>query len=119
MRTALSLFISFLIIAAGCAGSKTGSAIDLSKYDVNNQLSTTEAAGATATVYIKTEPPGADVFMDGKYVGKANADVVYVYPGKHEITLIKDDRYFQETYEFQQGSNQPIDVKLVENIKPE
>jgi hypothetical protein len=118
MKTALVL-IAGLVIMAGCAGSKTGAAIDLSKYDVNNQLSTAEAEGLTATVYITTDPPGADVFMDGKYIGKANADVVYVYTGKHEITLIKGEMYFQKTLEFQQGSNQPIDIKLIENEKKE
>ena len=81
MKTVLILYIS-LIIAAGCAGSKTATVIDVSKYDVNNLLSTTESDSATATIYITTEPPGADVFMDGKYIGKANKDVVYVFPGR-------------------------------------
>ena len=118
MKTVVILFMS-LIIVAGCAGTKTVTAIDVSKYNVNNQLSTAEMEGATANIFITTEPPGADIFMDGKYIGKANKDVVYVYPGKHEITLIKGDWYFQETMDFQQGSNQPKDIKLIENKKTE
>ena len=101
----------FLIMS--CAGSKESTTIDLSKLDVNNTLSTVEQEKATATMYITTDPPSADVFMDGKYIGKANRDVVFLFPGKHEITLIKDDWYLQKTMTLLEGSNQPLDVKLL------
>ena len=110
-KTAL---IVTLILLAGCAGSKKGDTIDLSKYDINNTLSEFEREHAKATIYITTDPPSADVFMDGKYVGKANKDVVYIIPGNREITLIKGDLYFQKKIYFKEGSNQPLDVKLKE-----
>ncbi len=107
----LSLWCLFFI---GCAGSTSKVAVDLSKYDVNNTLSTFEHEHAKATVFITTDPPGADVFMDDKYVGKANKDVVFVLPGKRVITLIKGDRFYQKTIYFKEGSNQPLKVTLPE-----
>lgn len=108
----LTLIVS-LILLTGCAASKKESTIDLSKYDVNNTLTEFEREHAKATIYITTDPPSADVFMDGKYVGKANKDVVYIIPGNREITLIKGELYFQKTIYFKKGSNQPLDVKLI------
>jgi len=105
------LFSAMLLIS--CASSTDKVKIDLSKYDINNTLSELEHNAATATIYITTDPPSADVFMDGKYVGKANKDVVYIIPGNHEITLIKGDLYFQKIIYFQDGSNRPLDVKLI------
>jgi hypothetical protein len=99
-------------VLAGCAATSKGGKIDLGAYDVNNTLSDFEFQHAKATIYITTDPPGADVFMDRKYVGKSNEDVVNVLPGQREITLIKDKLYFQKTMVFREGSNRPLDVKL-------
>ena len=108
----ITLIVS-LFLLIGCAASKKESTIDLSKYDVNNTLTDFEREHAKATIYITTDPSSADVFMDGKYVGKANKDVVYIIPGNREITLIKEELYFQKKIYFKEGSNQPLDVKLI------
>ncbi|MBD3320353.1 MAG: PEGA domain-containing protein [Chitinivibrionales bacterium] len=94
----------------GCAGS-SGS-IDFSHYDKNNVMSDFERERATANIFITTEPPGADIFMDDKYVGEANKEVVNVLPGKRVITLINDEYYFQDTLVFQPGSNGPREIIL-------
>lgn len=108
----IALILS-LILLIGCAASKKEGTIDLSIYDVNNTLTDFEREHAKATIYITTDPPSADVYMDGKYVGKANKDVVYIIPGNREITLIKGDLYFQKKIYFKEGSNQPLDVTLI------
>ena len=46
-----------------------------------------------AKIIIKTEPPGADIYIDGKHSGKtfggfiSKSKTIAVYPGKHKIKL--------------------------------
>lgn len=105
--------ILFLAVLFGCAGSKKGIApFDITQYDTNNTLTTFEHQQATATIYITSTPSSADIFMDKKFIGKANKDVVRLLPGKHEITLIKGDMYYRDTLYFQTGNNTSLHITL-------
>ncbi|MBD3347160.1 MAG: PEGA domain-containing protein [Chitinivibrionales bacterium] len=108
MKSLALIFCGILLL--GCAGS--GGKIDFSKYDTNNVMSDFERERATANIFITTQPPGAKIFMDDKYVGEANQEVVNVLPGKRVITLIKGDYYYQDTLYFQPGSNGPREITL-------
>jgi hypothetical protein len=44
------------------------------------------------TLEIRTEPPGADVLVDSKYVGKSPVTVPFVYGGVHEVVLLPPRR---------------------------
>jgi serine/threonine-protein kinase len=52
--------------------------------------STTKPAAKTATIVIKSTPPGAAILLDQKKTGKVTPATLKVDSGRHEITFSKD-----------------------------
>jgi hypothetical protein len=66
----------------------------------------------TASIYIATIPPAADVYDDTTYMGKTNSGQLYFTPGKHKVVLKKGDQQKSKVLEFSEGNNLSIVVKL-------
>ncbi len=56
------------------------------------------------TVFIASQPPNADVYIDGKFIGKSYTDLI-VTPGTHTIKLVKGDVEVTKQITFHQGKN--------------
>jgi hypothetical protein len=65
----------------------------------------------TASIFIVTIPPAADVYDDTIYMGKANGQL-YFTPGKHRVILRKGDQQKSNVLDFTEGKNLSIVVKL-------
>jgi anti-anti-sigma regulatory factor len=62
------------------------------------------AGGGDATAFIASLPPLADVYMDGKMIGKTNTELK-VAPGIHTMRFVKGDKEFSQQMTFQPGKN--------------
>jgi len=69
------------------------------------------AGSGEATIFIGTLPPLADVYMDGKYIGKSSTELK-VTPGTHTLRFVKADKEFSKQFTFQAGKNPGTFVKL-------
>jgi hypothetical protein len=66
-----------------------------------------------ATVIVKSTPPGADINVDGKYMG-STPSTIQLPPGEHEVSIeIEEMRPWQRTMTTTAGSSSTIDAKLV------
>ena len=66
-----------------------------------------------ATVIVKSTPPGADINVDGKYMG-STPSTIQLPPGEHEVSIeIEEMRPWQRTMTTTSGSSSTIDAKLV------
>ncbi|MBD3321542.1 MAG: PEGA domain-containing protein [Chitinivibrionales bacterium] len=63
------------------------------------------AGGEPATIFISSLPPIADVYMDGKYLGKTNRDKLKVLSGTHTMKFTKGGKEIIKKMTFQPGSN--------------
>jgi len=69
-------------------------------------------AGELATVILKSTPEGADITVDGKYVGSAPASL-RLTPGDHTVTIEKSGyRAWQRTISLSPGGINTIDATL-------
>jgi len=66
----------------------------------------------TASIFIVTIPPSADVYDDTTYMGKANSGQLYFTPGKHRVVLRKGAQQKSNVLNFAEGKNLSIVVKL-------
>jgi anti-anti-sigma regulatory factor/cytoskeletal protein RodZ len=69
------------------------------------------AGGEESTIFIGTLPPLADVYMDGKFIGKSSTELK-VSPGTHTLRFVKGDKEFTKQFTFQTGKNPGTFVKL-------
>ena len=128
------LLVSF--IAAGCAKTISGSSATTTenvKYfsagsekqqqayfekvkehfqQIGRPLNDEEVKQFTASIFIITFPPMADVFDDTIYMGKTNTGQLYFTPGKHKVVLKKGDQQKSKVLDFAEGNNLSIVVKL-------
>ena len=66
-----------------------------------------------ATVIVKSTPHGADINVDGKYMG-STPSTIQLPPGEHEVSIeIEEMRPWQRTMTTTAGSSSTIDAKLV------
>jgi hypothetical protein len=74
--------------------------------DAGEQRAPAQATGGKpATVFISSIPPGAEVYMDGEYVGKTNEDELDVTSGTHTMKFTKGRKTHTEQMTFQPGKN--------------
>lgn len=66
----------------------------------------------TASIFIVTIPPSADVYDDTAYMGKSNNGQLYFTPGKHRVVLRKGAQQKSNVVDFSEGKNLSIVVKL-------
>jgi len=69
-----------------------------------------------ASIIIHTRPPEADVYVDGKLVGKSNQSKLSVPIGTHDVKFIKDGLEKTEAMTFQAGEN-PTKVVTLDDGK--
>jgi anti-anti-sigma factor len=69
------------------------------------------SGGVEATIFIGTLPPLADVYMDGKFIGKSSTELK-VLPGTHTLRFVKGDKEFTKQFTFQPGKNPGTFVKM-------
>jgi cytoskeletal protein RodZ len=68
--------------------------------------------GEAASVFIASIPPVADIYMDGKLVGKTNISELKVVSGKHTMRFVKGDKEITKEMTFQPGKNPSQMVRL-------
>jgi anti-anti-sigma factor len=61
--------------------------------------------GEAATVFISSMPPVADVYMDGKLIGKTNISKLNVSAGSHSMRYVKGAVEVNEDMTFRPGDN--------------
>lgn len=61
--------------------------------------------GAAGTIFISSLPPMADVYMDGKLIGKTNIDKLKVTAGTHTMKFAKGDKQLTKQMTFKAGEN--------------
>lgn len=67
----------------------------------------------TATVIVKSTPPGADINVDGKWMG-STPSTIQLAPGEHDIVVsIEEMRPWQRTMTVTPGGSSTIDATLV------
>jgi hypothetical protein len=65
-----------------------------------------------ATVIVKSTPPGADIDVDGKYMG-STPSTLQLTPGEHQISIEKDELTpWQRTMTISPGGSSNIDATL-------
>ena len=76
------------------------------------QIEVKEEDLSTFPVKIKTDPPNADVFIDGRMVGKSPYDGIFPL-GEHKLTVRKEG-YFEHAEDLKVDINTPFiaDIKL-------
>ncbi|MBD3422586.1 MAG: PEGA domain-containing protein [Chitinivibrionales bacterium] len=65
----------------------------------------TASAGEPATIFISSIPPVADVYMDGKLIGKTNIAKLKVLSGTHTLKFVKAGKEHTVEMKFQPGEN--------------
>jgi anti-anti-sigma factor len=63
------------------------------------------AGGEAATVFIASIPPVADVYMDGKLIGKTNITKLNVTAGSHSMRFVKGTQEVSKDMSFKGGDN--------------
>jgi hypothetical protein len=72
-----------------------------------------QPAAQPATVVVKSTPPGADINVDGKWMGSTPSNIQLV-PGDHEVSIEKDGLTpWQRTMTVTAGGSSTIDATLV------
>lgn len=69
------------------------------------------APGAAAAVSIRSNPDGADIELDGAFVGSTPA-TLQIAPGPHDITVKKGSATWKCTVQVQPGSTISLDASL-------
>jgi hypothetical protein len=59
----------------------------------------------TSAVFIASIPPVAQVFLNGKLIGRTNLELLYFKPGTHLITMRKGNAEWKETITVHSGKN--------------
>jgi anti-anti-sigma factor len=62
-------------------------------------------SGESATIFISSMPPVADVYMDGKLIGKTNISKLNVTSGTHSMKYVKGAIEVTEDMTFKSGDN--------------
>jgi anti-anti-sigma regulatory factor len=57
-----------------------------------------------STTFIASQPPNADVYIDGQLVGKSYAELT-VTPGTHTLRVVKDGKEVSQQITFREGKN--------------
>lgn len=71
-----------------------------------------EVGGEAASVFIASIPPVADIFMDGKLIGKTNISELKVTAGTHTLKFVKGDKEITKQQTFQAGKNPSMMVRI-------
>lgn len=70
-------------------------------------------SGSPAEVTFQSDPQGASVYIDGRYVGQTPLGSIYVEPGYHDIRMSKQGwRDWSETLLFNSGKREQINARL-------
>ncbi|WP_232156308.1 protein kinase domain-containing protein [Methanocaldococcus infernus] len=88
--------------------------LDVGEFFHSETYSTTfEVIPAEGSLYIESNPPGAKIYIDGKYMG-ITPKTIDVTPGSHELKLVKQgfEEYSTEVY-ISPGEFKTINAKLV------
>jgi hypothetical protein len=73
---------------------------------------TVTAGGAPGTIFISSLPPMADVYMDGKKIGKTNIDKLKIKSGTHTMKFVKGSKEVTKQMTFTAGENPSQLVRL-------
>ena len=65
----------------------------------------------TATRYIASQPPAAEVYVENRYMGITNDRDLYFKPGQYVVTFYKFGQQWTEILAFAQGRNATVVVQ--------
>lgn len=66
----------------------------------------------SSKIFIASIPPVADVYMNGKLIGKTNVAALSVEPGTHLMRFEKNGKVVEKTMTFKVGNNPSMLVRL-------
>jgi hypothetical protein len=72
----------------------------------------TPTGGPPGTIFISSLPPMADVYMDGRKIGKTNIAELKITAGKHTMKFVKGDKELTKTMTFTDGKNPSQLIRL-------
>jgi anti-anti-sigma factor len=70
------------------------------------------AGGDMSTIFISSNPPLADVYCDGKLVGKTSIKEISVPSGTHTVRLVKGDKELTKQMTFAPGKNPSVFIPI-------
>ncbi len=70
------------------------------------------SGGTPASIFISSLPPMADVYMDGKKIGKTNIAELKISTGKHTMRFVKGAKELTKTMTFTSGKNPSQLIRL-------
>ena len=97
-----------LMLLMSCAPSVSTYFVDGKRYSTADYLSQTDQEKRNGTLFISTNPPFSDVFMDGKYIGKSNVSPVSIISGEHELVVAKGKKVWKKKVLLNEGENEPV-----------
>ena len=86
------------------------------KYMVKPKQDSLTGPGAKASVIITSEPSGADISIDGAFVG-STPSTIQVAPGLHALKVTKGSLVWERSMSVQSGSTQNVTATLAEAPK--
>ncbi len=69
-------------------------------------------SGDPATIFISSIPPVADVYLDGRLIGKTNITKLNVFTGTHTMRFSKNGKEVTKDMTFSGGENPSVMVKI-------
>jgi hypothetical protein len=69
------------------------------------------AKASVSTTFIASQPPNADVYIDGQLVGKSYSELT-VTPGTHTLRVVKDGKEVSQQITFHEGKNPTTFVSI-------
>jgi hypothetical protein len=69
-------------------------------------------SSTTGQIVVATQPPGARVLLDGKFVGESPVTVPNVTPGRHTLTFAGESGNVKKSVRVEAGKNLTLDVPI-------
>ena len=97
----IAFLILLLVIISGCMGGgrtlvgdvlkeSPGTGSDVLEESLGTGLDVLEESPGTGSLDVISIPIGADIFIDGNYMGKSNINLTNIVVGTHDVVLKKE-----------------------------
>ena len=110
----LSVLFALVLIGLGIVLWQNYSPfVSKNPFDQNNQISNGGAAIASGSISINSEPPGAEIYLNGKSLQqKTPYTLTSLSPGNYELTVILGSNKATESIKLEEGESRSIMIPL-------
>lgn len=116
MRSLLIIHLALfccLMSSLSCLSTRSAVQEEIMEPPSNTAVeSQTDREGYSASIFISSIPPIAEVYMDGVYVGKTNMTKLRVKPGQHAMKFVQGSKVVLMKMYFIEGENRSQLVDL-------